>query len=46
MFQEVYYYTGFTPIRGGDVKLLAYGCVNPIEYNLPRLVYEDLMKYP
>lgn len=30
MFQEIYYYTGFTPIKSGDIKLIPYNCRNPI----------------
>ena len=41
----MYYYTGYIPIRVGEEKLISFNCKNPIVYHLPKLVYEDLMKF-
>ena len=46
LFQEQYYYTGATPIRSGDIKLLAFNARNPISVSLPLLVYDQLMRFP
>lgn len=44
-FQEVYYYTGYIPIRAGDVKLISHNAKNPIIYNFPKLIYDDFMRF-
>lgn len=46
LFQEQYYYTGYIPIRAGDIKLIAFNAKNPIIINLPVLVYDEIMRYP
>lgn len=45
MFQEIYYYTGFTPIKNGDIKLLPYNSKNPIEFFVPKLVYDEMIYF-
>jgi hypothetical protein len=42
----MYYYTGFTPIRGGDIKLISFSSTNPINFTLPKLVYDEILRYP
>jgi len=42
----MYYYTGFTPIRSGDIKLISFSSVNPVSLRIPKLVYEDILRYP
>jgi DNA helicase INO80 len=44
-FQELYYYTGYIPIRAGEIKLIGNNTKNPITYNLPKLVYDDFNKF-
>ena len=44
-FQELYYYTGYIPIRAGEIKLLASNAKNPIPYNLPKLVYDEVVRF-
>jgi DNA helicase INO80 len=39
-FQEQYYYTGYIPIRAGEIKLIAFNTKNPIVYNYPRFIYD------
>jgi hypothetical protein len=41
----MYYYTGYIPIRAGDIKLLSFGSKNPISYHYPKLAYDELEKY-
>ena len=41
----MYYYTGYIPIRAGDIKLLSFGSKNPISYSYPKLAYDELEKY-
>ena len=41
----MYYYTGYIPIRAGDIKLLSFGSKNPISYSYPKLAYDQLNKY-
>ena len=45
MFQQIYYYTGFTPIKGGDVKLLSFNSTNPIKVSIPRLIYDEVVRF-
>ena len=45
LFQDMYYYTGYIPIRAGDIKLLSFGSKNPICYSYPKLAYDELEKY-
>lgn len=44
-FQEQYYYTGYIPIRAGDIKLLSSSHKNPIYFTYPLLVYDQLVRY-
>lgn len=46
MFQTVYFYTGLYQIKGGDFKILSSNCINPICYNLPKLVYDQTVRFP
>jgi len=46
MFQTVYFYTALTQIKGGDLKTLSSNCINPICYNLPKLVYDQIVRFP
>ena len=41
----MYYYTGYIPIKAGDIKLLAFNSKNPIYFSYPKLAYDDLNKY-
>jgi hypothetical protein len=45
MFQDVYYYTGYIPIKAGDIKLLSFSSRNPIAFKYPKLAYDELSKY-
>ncbi len=45
LFQDMYYYTGYIPIRAGDIKLLSFGSKNPIGFSYPKIAYDDLNKY-
>lgn len=45
LFQDMYYYTGYIPIKAGDIKLLSFNSKNPIAYSYPKLAYDDFMKY-
>ena len=45
LFQDMYYYTGYIPIRAGDIKLLSFGSKNPISYSYPKIAYDELSKY-
>ena len=45
LFQEQYYYTGYIPIKSGDIKLISYNSKNPICYGYPSLAYDSLTKY-
>jgi DNA helicase INO80 len=45
LFQDIYYYTGYIPIKAGDIKLLSFNSKNPIKFNYPKLAYDDLNKY-
>ena len=46
LFQEQYYYTGYIPIRSGDIKLLSFSAKNPVYLGMPVLVYDELIRYP
>lgn len=41
----MYYYTGHIPIRAGEIKYLSSNLKNPIYYGLPKLVYDETMRY-
>lgn len=41
----MYYYTGYIPIKAGDIKLLSFSSKNPICLSYPKLAYDDLTKY-
>jgi len=45
LFQDMYYYTGYIPIRAGDIKLLSFNSKNPIQIDYPKLAYDELNKY-
>jgi hypothetical protein len=45
-FQELYYYTGCIPIRAGDIKLISFNSTNPINFVIPKLVYDKILRYP
>ncbi len=46
LFQDMYYYTGYIPIKGGDIKLLSFSSKNPIIFSsYPKIAYDDLNKY-
>lgn len=40
-FQQLYYYTGYIPIRAGDIKLIASQGRNPISFCYPKMVYDS-----
>jgi hypothetical protein len=41
----MYYYTGYIPIKAGDIKLLSFNSKNPINYLYPKIAYDDFNKY-
>lgn len=45
LFQDMYYYTGYIPIKAGDIKLLSFNSKNPIQIEYPKLAYDELNKY-
>ena len=45
MFQEMYYYKGFTHARTGEIKFLAFNSVNPIQVSIPRLIYDEVLRF-
>lgn len=45
LFQDMYYYTGYIPIKAGDIKLLAFNSKNPIQMDYPKLAYDEFNKY-
>lgn len=45
LFQDMYYYTGYIPTKGGDIKLLSFNSKNPIYFNYPKLAYDEMNKY-
>lgn len=44
-FQQQYYYTGYIPIKAGDIKLLADNAKNPIYFCYPILMYDSLVRF-
>ena len=45
LFQDMYYYTGYIPIRAGDIKLLSFCSKNPINFSYPKIIYDEFSKY-
>lgn len=45
LFQDMYYYTGYIPIRAGDIKILSFSSKNPISLSYPKIAYDDFNKY-
>jgi DNA helicase INO80 len=44
-FQEQYYYTGYIPIRAGDIKLLSSSHRNPIYFGYPVLIHDEMVRF-
>ena len=45
LFQDMYYYTGYIPIKAGDIKLLSFNSKNPIPFCYPKIAYDHLDRY-
>ena len=45
-FQELTFYTGHIPMRSGEIKYICSSLKNPIYFGLPRLVYDEILRFP